>query len=61
MNRSSIRTTLGPTPSIEVAGDAGIITGGNFQQNVGSLSMGVNFGALIGGDWNLGAVQTGEH
>ncbi|MGR8023362.1 hemagglutinin repeat-containing protein [Burkholderia cenocepacia] len=58
---TSIRTTLGTTASIEVAGDAGIITGGNFQQNAGSLSVGGNFGALIGGDWNLGAVQTGEH
>ncbi|HDR9021946.1 hemagglutinin repeat-containing protein [Burkholderia vietnamiensis] len=56
-----VTTTLGPTASIDVAGDAGIITGGNFQQNAGSLSIGGNFGALIGGDWNLGAVQTGEH
>ncbi|WP_080436265.1 hemagglutinin repeat-containing protein [Burkholderia ubonensis] len=58
---TSVTTTLGPTASINVAGDAGIITGGNFQQNAGSLSVGGNFGALIGGDWNLGAVQTGEH
>jgi len=57
----SVKTTLGPTASIDVAGDAGIITGGNFQQNAGSLTVGGNFGALIGGDWNLGAAQTGEH
>ncbi|WP_176015690.1 hemagglutinin repeat-containing protein [Burkholderia sp. BCC0398] len=57
----SVRTTLGPTASIDVTGDAGIITGGSFQQNAGSLAVGGNFGALIGGDWNLGAAQTGEH
>ncbi|WP_244321898.1 hemagglutinin repeat-containing protein [Burkholderia reimsis] len=58
---TSVTTTLGPTASINVAGDAGIITGGNFQQNAGSLNVGGNFGALIGGNWDLGAVQTGEH
>ncbi|WP_080417704.1 hemagglutinin repeat-containing protein [Burkholderia ubonensis] len=54
-------TTLGPTARIDVAGDAGIITGGNFRQSAGELSVGGNFGALIGGDWTLGAVQSGEH
>ncbi len=56
-----VTTTLGPTARIDVAGDAGIITGGNFQQNAGQLSVGGNFGALIGGDWTLGAEQIGEY
>jgi filamentous hemagglutinin len=56
-----VATTLGPTARVDVAGDAAIITGGNFRQNAGELSVGGNFGALIGGDWTLGAQQVGEH
>ncbi|GAB2895410.1 hemagglutinin repeat-containing protein [Paraburkholderia jirisanensis] len=56
-----VTTTLGPTASINVAGDAAIITGGNFEQNAGNLSVGGNLGMQIGGDWTLGAQQTGEH
>jgi filamentous hemagglutinin len=56
-----VTTTLGPTASINVAGNAAIITAGNFEQNAGNLSVGGNLGMQIGGDWTLGAVQTGEH
>ncbi|MCV9916874.1 hemagglutinin repeat-containing protein, partial [Burkholderia pseudomallei] len=38
-----------------------IKTGGNFQQHAGNLSVGGNLGMNVGGDWILGAVQTGEH
>ncbi|GLU33895.1 hemagglutinin repeat-containing protein [Trinickia caryophylli] len=55
-----INSTLGPLASISVEGDAAIITGGDFQQNAGSLTVGGNLGMNIGGDWTLGAVQTGE-
>ncbi|MDN7629713.1 hemagglutinin repeat-containing protein [Burkholderia cenocepacia] len=58
---TSVTITLGPTAELDVAGDAGIKTGGNFQQNAGNLSVGGNLGMNVGGDWNLGAVQTGEH
>ncbi|WP_240159191.1 MULTISPECIES: hemagglutinin repeat-containing protein [unclassified Burkholderia] len=54
-------TTLGPTAKLDVAGDASITTGGNFQQNAGNLSVGGNLGMSVGGNWDLGAVQTGEH
>lgn len=56
-----VTTTLGPTASINVAGNAAIITGGNFEQNAGNLSVGGNLAMQIGGDWKLSAVQTGEH
>lgn len=58
---TSVVTTLGPTAKLEVAGDASLVTGGNFQQNAGNLSVGGNLGMNVGGNWDLGAVQTGEH
>ncbi|WP_175806794.1 contact-dependent inhibition toxin BcpA [Burkholderia cenocepacia] len=58
---TSVVTTLGPTAKLDVAGDALIVTGGNFQQNAGNLSVGGNLGMNVGGNWDLGAVQTGEH
>ncbi|WP_232438326.1 hemagglutinin repeat-containing protein [Burkholderia ubonensis] len=58
---TSVVTTLGPTAKLDVAGDASIVTGGNFQQNAGNLSVGGNLGMNVGGNWDLGAVQTGEH
>ncbi|KGW79418.1 hypothetical protein Y046_5149 [Burkholderia pseudomallei MSHR2990] len=58
---TSITTMLGPTAQLDVTGNAAIKTGGNFQQNAGNLSVGGNLGMNVGGDWNLGAVQTGEH
>ncbi|PRG48044.1 cell surface protein, partial [Burkholderia gladioli] len=58
---TSAVTTLGPTAKLDVAGDASITTGGNFQQNAGDLSVGGNLGMNVGGNWDLGAVQTGEH
>ncbi|WP_199544201.1 hemagglutinin repeat-containing protein [Paraburkholderia kururiensis] len=56
-----VTATLGPLASINVAGNATIITGGNFEQNAGSLNVGGALGMNIGGNWNLGSVQTGEH
>ncbi|MCA8104322.1 hemagglutinin repeat-containing protein [Burkholderia sp. BCCIQ04A] len=58
---TSVVTTLGPTAKLDVAGNASITTGGNFQQNAGNLSVGGNLGMNVGGNWDLGAVQTGEH
>ncbi|MDN7428233.1 hemagglutinin repeat-containing protein [Burkholderia sp. AU45388] len=58
---TSVVTTLGPTAKLDVAGDASIVTGGNFQQNAGNLLVGGNLGMTVGGNWDLGAVQTGEH
>ncbi|MGP8473185.1 hemagglutinin repeat-containing protein [Burkholderia sp. PR2] len=58
---TSVVTTLGPTAKLDVAGDALITTGGNFQQNAGNLSVGGNLGMNVGGNWDLGAAQTGEH
>ncbi|KVU84298.1 cell surface protein [Burkholderia ubonensis] len=58
---TSVTTTLGPTAQLDVAGDAGIKTGGNFQQNAGNLSVGGNLGTDIGGNWTLGTQQVGEH
>ncbi|WP_174434441.1 hemagglutinin repeat-containing protein [Burkholderia metallica] len=58
---TSVVTTLGPTAKLDVAGDASIVTGGNFQQNAGNLSVGGNLGMNVGGNWDLGSVQTGEH
>lgn len=56
-----ITTTLGPQAKIDVAGNAAIVTGGNFQQNAGDLNVGGNLGMQVGGNWNLGAQRTGEH
>ncbi|MEX3922020.1 hemagglutinin repeat-containing protein [Paraburkholderia sp. BR10872] len=53
-------TTLGPAASIDVTGNALITTGGNFEQNAGSLSVGGALGMSIGGNWNLGVQETGE-
>ncbi|WP_186057479.1 hemagglutinin repeat-containing protein [Burkholderia gladioli] len=58
---TSVVTTLGPTAKLDVVGDASITTGGNVQQNAGDLSVGGNLGMNVGGNWDLGAVQTGEH
>ncbi|MDR5762501.1 hemagglutinin repeat-containing protein [Caballeronia sp. LZ035] len=54
-------STLGPLATVNVAGDAAIVTGGDLQQNAGTLDVGGNFAMLIGGNYELGAVQTGEH
>ncbi|WP_198386721.1 hemagglutinin repeat-containing protein, partial [Burkholderia ubonensis] len=56
-----ITTTLGPQAKIDVAGNAAIVTGGNFRQNAGDLNVGGNLGMQVAGNWNLGAQQTGEH
>nr|WP_245643846.1 hemagglutinin repeat-containing protein [Paraburkholderia oxyphila] len=53
-------TTLGSLASVNVAGDAAIVTGGNFEQHAGSLNVGGNLGMAVGGNWDLGTVQTGE-
>ncbi len=58
---TSDKTTLGPAANLNVAGDASIKTGGDFQQNAGNLNVGGNLNANIGGNWNLGTQQTGEH
>ncbi|MCL4671128.1 hemagglutinin repeat-containing protein [Burkholderia pseudomallei] len=58
---TSDKTTLGPTATLDVKGDASIKTGGDFQQNAGNLNVGGNLNANIGGNWNLGVQQTGEH
>ncbi|MGF6244870.1 filamentous hemagglutinin [Paraburkholderia sp. GAS38] len=55
-----VTTTLGPTASINVAGNAAIVTGGNFVQDAGNLNVGGALGMSIGGNWTLGAQQTGE-
>jgi len=54
-------TTLGPVASLNVAGDAAIVTGGNFEQHAGNLSVGGNLGMAVGGNYDIGTVQTGEH
>ncbi|WP_431207392.1 hemagglutinin repeat-containing protein [Burkholderia cepacia] len=58
---TSDKTTLGPAANLNVADDASIKTGGDFQQNAGNLNVGGNLNANIGGNWNLGVQQTGEH
>jgi filamentous hemagglutinin len=55
-----ISSTLGPTASIDVVGNAAIVTGGNFVQNAGNLSVGGALGMNIGGNWTLGVQETGE-
>ncbi|MBP0590499.1 filamentous hemagglutinin N-terminal domain-containing protein, partial [Paraburkholderia sp. LEh10] len=54
-------TTLGPIANLNVAGNAAIVTGGNFEQNAGNLNVGGNLGVAVGGNYALGPVQTGEH
>jgi filamentous hemagglutinin len=56
-----VNTTLGPIANLNVAGDATIVTGGNFEQNGSNLSVGGNLGMAVGGNWDIGTVQTGEH
>ncbi|WP_186054390.1 hemagglutinin repeat-containing protein [Burkholderia gladioli] len=58
---TSVVMTLGPTAKLDVVGDASIVTGGNVEQNGGNLSVGGNLSMNVGGNWDLGAVQTGEH
>ncbi len=58
---TSITSTLGPTAQLDVTGDAGIKTGGDFQQNAGNLTVGGNLGMNVGGNYDLGARQVGEH
>ncbi|VBB15912.1 Filamentous hemagglutinin,Uncharacterized conserved protein,filamentous hemagglutinin family N-terminal domain,haemagglutination activity domain [Burkholderia stabilis] len=58
---TSDKTTLGPAANLNVAGDASIKTGGDFQQNAGNLNVGGNLTANVGGNWTLGVQQTGEH
>ena len=53
-------TTLGPVANLNVAGNAVIVTGGNFEQDAGNLSVGGNLGMAVGGNYDLGTVQTGE-
>nr|WP_329606563.1 filamentous hemagglutinin N-terminal domain-containing protein [Paraburkholderia polaris] len=54
-------TTLGPIVNLNVAGNAAIVTGGNFEQNAGNLNVGGNLGMAVGGNYDIGSVQTGEH
>nr|WP_316252032.1 hemagglutinin repeat-containing protein [Paraburkholderia sp. 31.1] len=53
-------TTLGPIASVSVAGDTAIVTGGNFEQNGANLNVGGNLGMAVGGNYDIGTVQTGE-
>ncbi|MFC6311225.1 hemagglutinin repeat-containing protein [Paraburkholderia dipogonis] len=57
------RTTaaLGPIANLNVAGNAVIVTGGNFEQNAANLNVGGNLGMAVGGNYDIGSVQTGEH
>ncbi|WP_246190098.1 hemagglutinin repeat-containing protein [Pandoraea captiosa] len=55
-----VSTTLGPVATLTVEKDAVIATGGNFQQNAGTLNVGGNLGMAVGGNWELGSVVTGE-
>jgi filamentous hemagglutinin len=55
-----VSSTLGPAASINVAGNAAILTAGNFEQNAGSLNVGGALGMNIGGNWNLGVQEIGE-
>lgn len=58
---TSVRSTIGPIAQLDVKGDASIVTGGNFEQHAGALTVGGNLGTDIGGNWTLGTQQTGEH
>ncbi|BDT69852.1 hypothetical protein os1_40440 [Comamonadaceae bacterium OS-1] len=53
-------TLLDRIASIDVQGDAVIRTGGDFTQNGARLAVGGNLAALVGGNWNLGTIQTGD-
>ena len=55
-----VSSTLGPAASINVVGNAAIVTGGNFEQNAGALNVGGALGMNIGGNWTLGVQETGE-
>lgn len=55
-----VSTTLGRAASINVTDEAAIVTGGNFEQNAGTLNVGGALGMNIGGNWNLGVQRTGE-
>jgi len=57
---SASQTLLERIASIDVQGDAVIRTAGDFTQNGARLAVGGNLAALVGGDWNLGTVQTGD-
>ncbi|TKC77198.1 hypothetical protein FAZ69_32925, partial [Trinickia terrae] len=46
--------------SINVTGNAAIVTGGNFEQDAAALNVGGALGMSIGGNWTLGVAQTGE-
>ncbi|MDR5838782.1 hemagglutinin repeat-containing protein [Caballeronia sp. LZ034LL] len=54
-------STLGPLATVNIAGDAAIVTGGDLQQNAGTLDVGGNLAMLVGGNYELGSVQTGEN
>ncbi len=54
-------TTLGPIANLNVAGNAAIVTGGNFEQNAANLTVGGNLGVAVAGNYDIGSVQTGEH
>ncbi|GAB2915230.1 hemagglutinin repeat-containing protein [Paraburkholderia jirisanensis] len=54
-------STLGPIANVNVKGDAVISTGGDVEQNAGNLNVGGNLGMAVGGNYDIGSVQTGEH
>ncbi|WP_080433649.1 hemagglutinin repeat-containing protein [Burkholderia ubonensis] len=58
---TSVTTTLGPIAQLDVKGDAAIITGGNLEQHAGALTVGGSLGLLVGGNYDLGTQQVGEH
>ncbi|WP_279613407.1 hemagglutinin repeat-containing protein [Burkholderia sp. BCC0405] len=58
---TSVTSTLGPIAKLDVAGDASITTGGNLEQHAGALTVGGNLGMLVGGNYDLGTQQVGEH
>jgi filamentous hemagglutinin len=55
-----VSSTLGPAASINVTGNAAIMTDGNFEQDAGNLSVGGALGINIGGNWTLDMQETGE-
>ncbi|WP_080492923.1 hemagglutinin repeat-containing protein [Burkholderia ubonensis] len=58
---TSVTSTLGPIAQIDVKRDAAIVTGGNLEQHAGALTVGGNLGMLVGGNYDLGTQQVGEH
>ncbi|WP_415869056.1 hemagglutinin repeat-containing protein [Burkholderia ubonensis] len=58
---TSVTTTIGPIAQLDVKGDAAIITGGNLEQHAGALTIGGSLGLLVGGNYDLGTQQVGEH